>query len=137
MGANGVGFTSDIRKYDEKEEGEPLTNGLPEALLKFGLIPEFIGRLPVSGAVSPLDQEALIRILGEPKNALVKQYQKFFELEDVELEFSDDALEAVADQALLRGTGARGLRPILEEVLLNTLYHLPSRPAVEIGRSEP
>src|SRR3546814_9110901 len=88
-------------------------------LLKFGLIPEFIGRLPVIGAVSPLDQEALIRILGEPKNAQVKQYQKFFELEDVELEFSDDALEAVADQALLPGTGARGLRDIHEEVLLD------------------
>src|SRR3546814_20066414 len=110
MGANGVGFTSDIRKYDEKEEGELLTNVLPEDLLKFGLIPEFIGRLPVIGAVSPLDQEALIRILGEPKNALVKQYQQFFELEDVELAFSDDALAAVADQALLLGTGARGLQ---------------------------
>src|SRR3546814_9986020 len=80
MGANGVGFTSDIRKYDEKEEGELLTNVLPEDLLKFGLIPEFIGRLPVIGAVSPLAQEALIRILGEPKNALVTQYQKFFAL---------------------------------------------------------
>ena len=83
------------------------------------------------GAVSPLDQEALIRILVEPKNALVKQYQKFFELEDVELEFTDDALEAVADQALLRGTGARGLRAILEEVLLNVMYDLPSRTDVE------
>ena len=83
------------------------------------------------GAVAPLDQEALIRILGEPKNALVKQYRKFFELEDVELEFSDDALEAVADQALLRGTGARGLRAILEEVLLNVMYDLPSRSDVQ------
>ena len=82
-------------------------------------------------AVAPLDQEALIRILVEPKNALVKQYQKFFELEDVELEFSDDALEAVADQALLRGTGARGLRAILEEVLLNVMYDLPSRTDVQ------
>src|SRR3546814_6731483 len=100
-------------------------------LLKFGLIPEFIGRLPVIGAVSPLDQEALIRILGEPKNALVKQYQKFFELEDVELEFSDDALEAVADKALLRGTGARGLRAILEEVLLTVMYNLTSSTDVE------
>ncbi len=127
LGANGVGFTSDIRKYDEKEAGAVLTNVLPEDLLKFGLIPEFIGRLPVLGAVAPLDQDALIRILREPKNALVKQYQKFFELEDVELEFADDALEAVADQALLRGTGARGLRAILEEVLLNVMYDLPSR----------
>src|SRR6187551_942272 len=104
LGNSGVGFTSDIRKYDEKQAGALLTQVLPEDLLKFGLIPEFIGRLPVIGAVAPLDQEALIRILGEPKNALVKQYKKFFELEDVELEFSDDALEAVADQALLRGT---------------------------------
>ena len=105
---------------------------LPEDLLKFGLIPEFIGRLPVIGAVAPLDQEALIRILVEPKNALVKQYRKFFELEDVELEFTDDALEAVADQALLRGTGARGLRAILEEVLLNVMYDLPSR--TDVGK---
>ncbi|HEY0787510.1 MAG TPA: ATP-dependent Clp protease ATP-binding subunit ClpX, partial [Thermoanaerobaculia bacterium] len=107
LGSNGVGFTSDIRRYDEKQSGAVLTHVLPEDLLKFGLIPEFIGRLPVIGAVSPLDQEALIRILGEPKNALVKQFRKFFELEDVELEFTDDALEAVAEQALLRGTGAR------------------------------
>jgi ATP-dependent Clp protease ATP-binding subunit ClpX len=96
-------------------------------LLKFGLIPEFIGRLPVIGAVSNLDRDALIRILVEPKNALVKQYKKFFEYENAELEFTDDALAAVADQALLRGTGARGLRAILEEVLLNVMYELPSR----------
>ncbi len=95
--------------------------------MKFGLIPEFIGRLPVIGTVDNLDHEALIEILVEPKNALVKQYQRFFEMEDVELEFSDDALEAIAEQALLRGTGARGLRAILEEVLLNVMYDLPSR----------
>ena len=105
---------------------------LPEDLLKFGLIPEFVGRLPVIGAVSNLDQAALVEILVEPKNALVKQYRKFFEFEDVELEFTDDALEAVADQALLRGTGARGLRAILEEVLLNVMYDLPGR--TDIGR---
>ena len=131
LGSNGVGFTSDIRRLDEETAGQVLTKVLPEDLLKFGLIPEFIGRLPIIGAVSNLDQEALIRILGEPKNALVKQYRKFFELEDVELEFSDDALEAVADQALLRGTGARGLRAILEEVLLSVMYDLPSRTDVE------
>jgi ATP-dependent Clp protease ATP-binding subunit ClpX len=131
MGSNGVGFTSDIRKYDEKDLGSILTQVLPEDLLKFGLIPEFIGRLPVIGAVSNLDRDALIRILVEPKNALVKQYRKFFEFEDVELEFEEDALEAVADQALLRGTGARGLRAILEEVLLNVMYDLPSRSDVE------
>ena len=104
---------------------------LPEDLLKFGLIPEFIGRLPVTGVVSNLDREALVRILIEPKNALVKQYQKIFGLENVELEFSEDALEAIADQAVLRATGARGLRAILEEVLLNVMYDLPSRSDVE------
>jgi ATP-dependent Clp protease ATP-binding subunit ClpX len=132
LGSNGVGFTSDLRRYEETDEDDTLTRVLPEDLLKFGLIPEFIGRLPVIGAVSPLDQDALIRILGEPKNALIKQYRKFFELEDVELEFTDDALAAVADQALLRGTGARGLRAILEEVLLNTMYDLPGR--TDVGK---
>src|SRR6187399_798398 len=131
-GNKGVGFNADIRKSDQKDLGELYAQVLPEDLLKFGLIPEFIGRLPVIGAVSNLDQEALIRILVEPKNALVKQYRKFFEFEDVELEFTDDALEAVADQALLRGTGARGLRAILEEVLLNTMYDLPGR--TDIGK---
>ena len=104
----------------------------PEDLLKFGLIPEFVGRLPVIGAVSNLDKEALVRILVEPKNAVVKQYQRMFELDNVELEFTDDALEAVAEQALLRGTGARGLRAILEEVLLEVMYDLPSR--TDIGK---
>jgi ATP-dependent Clp protease ATP-binding subunit ClpX len=126
-GRKGVGFGADIRRADEKDIGAILEKVLPEDLLKFGLIPEFIGRLPVIGAVSNLDKEALIRILVEPKNALIKQYRKFFEFEDVELEFSDDALDAVSDQALLRGTGARGLRAILEEVLLNIMYDLPSR----------
>jgi ATP-dependent Clp protease ATP-binding subunit ClpX len=105
---------------------------LPEDLLKFGLIPEFIGRLPVIGAVANLDRPALMRILLEPRNALVKQFRKFFEFEDVELEFTDDALEAVADQALLRGTGARGLRAIVEEVLLNVMYDLPGR--TDVGK---
>jgi len=100
---------------------------LPEDLLKFGLIPEFVGRLPVIGAVHSLDQEALIRILVEPKNALLKQYQKFFQFDDVDLVFADDALEAVGEEALKRGTGARGLRAILEEVLLEVMYDLPSR----------
>ena len=131
-GAKGVGFGADIRRADEKDIGAVLEKVLPEDLLKFGLIPEFIGRLPVIGAVSNLDKDALIRILVEPKNALIKQYRKFFEFEDVELEFSDDALDAVADLALLRGTGARGLRAILEEVLLNIMYDLPSR--TDIGK---
>ena len=132
IGRKGVGFGADIRRADEKDIGAILEQVLPEDLLKFGLIPEFIGRLPVIGAVSNLDREALIRILVEPKNALVKQYRKFFEFEDVELEFTDDALEAIADQALLRGTGARGLRAILEEVLLDIMYDLPSR--TDVGR---
>src|SRR5207253_496180 len=132
IGHKGVGFGADIRRSDEKDLGVILGQVLPEDLLKFGLIPEFVGRLPVIGAVSNLDQEALVRILVEPMTALVYQYRKFFEFDGVELEFSDDALEAVAEQALLRGTGARGLRAILEEVLLNVMYDLPSR--TDVGK---
>jgi ATP-dependent Clp protease ATP-binding subunit ClpX len=132
VGNRGVGFGADIRRAEDKDLGMLLAGVLPEDLLKFGLIPEFVGRLPVIGAVHNLDKDALIRILNEPKNALVKQYRKFFEFEDVELDFTDDALEAIAEQALLRGTGARGLRAILEEVLLNTMYDLPSKSG-EIG----
>ncbi len=127
IGVKGVGFSAQIRSRRDQDAGELFTQVLPEDLLKFGLIPEFVGRLPVIGAVSNLDRDALVKILVEPKNALVKQYRKFFEFEEVELDFTDDALEAVADQALLRGTGARGLRAILEEVLLNTMYDLPGR----------
>jgi ATP-dependent Clp protease ATP-binding subunit ClpX len=127
IGQKGIGFGADIRRADEKDLGVILAQVLPEDLLKFGLIPEFIGRLPVIGAVHSLDREALVRILMEPKNALAKQFQKFFQFDNVELEFTEDALGSVADQALLRGTGARGLRAILEEVLLNVMYELPSR----------
>jgi ATP-dependent Clp protease ATP-binding subunit ClpX len=127
LGRQGIGFRADIRKADERGEGELLSQVLPEDLLKFGLIPEFVGRLPVIGAVSNLDKTALVQILMQPKNALVKQYRRVFELDHVELVFTDDALEAVAEQALLRGTGARGLRAILEEVLLEVMYELPSR----------
>ena len=123
----GVGFGAQVRSVNERNEGELFAKVLPEDLLKFGLIPEFVGRLPVTAVVDSLDREALIQILVEPKNALVKQYQRFFELEDVELEFSEDALGSVADLALARGTGARGLRSIIEEVLLGTMYELPSR----------
>jgi ATP-dependent Clp protease ATP-binding subunit ClpX len=122
-----VGFGAEIRSVHERSEGELFAKVLPEDLLKFGLIPEFVGRLPVTAVVDSLDRTALIQILVEPKNALVKQYQKFFELEDVELEFTEEALGAVADQALARGTGARGLRSIIEEVLLGVMYELPSR----------
>ena len=130
IGKKGMGFSAQLRS-ERQDLGELYTSVLPEDLLKFGLIPEFIGRLPVIGAVSNLDQAALVEILVEPRNALVKQYKKFFEFEDVELEFTDDALAAVADQALLRGTGARGLRAILEEVLLGVMYELPSRDDIE------
>jgi ATP-dependent Clp protease ATP-binding subunit ClpX len=100
---------------------------LPEDLGRYGLIPEFIGRLPIVSSVEPLDREALVDILTRPKNALTRQYRRFFEFDGVELEFEPEALEAIADLAILRQTGARGLRAILEEVLLNTMYELPSR----------
>jgi ATP-dependent Clp protease ATP-binding subunit ClpX len=131
VGHKGVGFGAVIRSKSEHDVGEMFSRVLPEDLLKFGLIPEFVGRLPVIGAVSNLDREALIQILLEPKNALVKQYRKFFEFEEVALDFTEDALNAVADQALLRGTGARGLRAILEEVLLGVMYDLPGRTDIE------
>src|SRR6476469_7572040 len=127
IGHKGVGFHGTVRSKADKDPGELFAKVLPEDLLKFGLIPEFVGRLPMIGAVRSLDRDALIRILTEPKNSLVKQYRKVFDFEDVELDFTREALEAIADQALLRGTGARGLRAILEEVLLNTMYELPGR----------
>ena len=127
IGQKGVGFHAQVKSKSEKDPGELFAQVLPEDLLKFGMIPEFVGRLPMIGAVHSLDRPALIKILTEPKNALLKQYQKIFEFEDVELEFTTEALEAVADQALVRGTGARGLRAILEEVLLETMYDLPGR----------
>ncbi|MBM3693480.1 MAG: ATP-dependent Clp protease ATP-binding subunit ClpX [Actinobacteria bacterium] len=127
VGNRGIGFGADIRRSEDKGLGRLLSSVLPEDLLKFGLIPEFVGRLPVVGAVHNLDHDALMRILIEPKNALLRQYQKFFQFDDVDLVFTEDALEAVSDEALKRGTGARGLRAILEEVLLDVMYDLPSR----------
>jgi ATP-dependent Clp protease ATP-binding subunit ClpX len=132
IGHKGVGFHGTVKSKSERDPGELFTRVLPEDLVKYGMIPEFIGRLPTMGAVGSLDRDALVRILTEPKNALVRQYQKVFEFEDVELEFTGDGLQAVADQALLRGTGARGLRAILEEVLLNTMYDLPGR--TDVGK---
>jgi ATP-dependent Clp protease ATP-binding subunit ClpX len=131
MEGKSMGFGAHVAAPDERKTGEILQHCEPEDLLKFGLIPEFIGRLPVIATLMDLDEAALVKILVEPKNALVKQYAKLFDMEDVQLEFTDDALEAVADQAILRGTGARGLRAILEEVLLNVMYDLPSRSDVE------
>jgi ATP-dependent Clp protease ATP-binding subunit ClpX len=127
VGNHGVGFHADIRRASEKDLGMILGSVLPEDLLKFGLIPEFVGRLPVIGTVDNLDEEALIRILVEPKNALLRQYHKFFQFDDIELVFTEDALEAVGKEAHKRGTGARALRAILEEVLLEVMYDLPSR----------
>jgi ATP-dependent Clp protease ATP-binding subunit ClpX len=127
LGSKGVGFSADIRRSDEKNVGEILGHVLPEDLLKYGLIPEFVGRLPVITSVNNLDEDALVDILTKPKNALVRQYQKFFEFDGVELEFTPDAMQAIAVQAIMRGTGARGLRAIMEEVLLNVMYELPSR----------
>jgi ATP-dependent Clp protease ATP-binding subunit ClpX len=132
IGKTGIGFGATISRKSSSDVGELMLQVQPEDLLKFGLIPEFVGRLPVIGAVSNLDKDALVRILVEPKNAVVKQYQRMFELDGVQLEMSDDALEAVSEQALLRGTGARGLRAILEEVLLDVMYDVPSR--TDVGK---
>jgi ATP-dependent Clp protease ATP-binding subunit ClpX len=127
IGNKGVGFGADIRRADQKDMGLILGKVLPEDLLKYGLIPEFVGRLPVITSVNNLDESALVDILTKPKNALVRQYQRFFEFDGVELEFTGESLQAIAEQAILRGTGARGLRAIMEEVLLNVMYELPSR----------
>jgi ATP-dependent Clp protease ATP-binding subunit ClpX len=128
-GHNGMGFNAKlrVRNVNTDQFGEVM----PEDLLKFGMIPEFVGRLPVITSVHNLDRDALIQILTEPRNALVKQYRRLFELDGVDLEFTTDSLEAIADQANLRGTGARGLRAILEEVLQSVMYEVPSRKDVE------
>lgn len=125
-----VGFGAPL--LDSVDEGDLFAEVRPEDLQKYGLIPEFIGRLPVVAAVSRLDQDALVRILTEPKNALVKQYQRMFQIDGVELEFDEDAVASIADQALLRGTGARGLRAIMEEVLQQVMFEVPSRD--DVGR---
>ncbi|WP_448638345.1 ATP-dependent Clp protease ATP-binding subunit ClpX [Geodermatophilus sp. URMC 63] len=134
VGKQGIGFGAEIRGKKEIEASSAFAEVMPEDLLKFGMIPEFIGRLPVITSVQALDREALISILTEPKNALVRQYRRLFELDGVDLEFSDDALEAIADQAILRGTGARGLRAIMEEVLQSVMYEVPSRDDVATVR---
>lgn len=127
IGRKSMGFDAEIIGKQEKPIGEILKNILPGDLLKYGLIPEFVGRLPVIVTLDALDESALIQILTEPRNALVKQYQKLFELDGIDLEFKSDALQAVAAEAIKRETGARGLRAILEEVMLNVMYDLPSR----------
>ncbi len=131
LGTRSVGFSTDAIE-ETKTVDDLYAEIKPEDLLRFGLIAELVGRLPVLGTVTKLSKDALVQILTEPKNALTKQYQKFFEMEDVELEFTDDALDAIADQALERGIGARGLRAIMEETLLDVMYDIPSRE--DVGR---
>jgi ATP-dependent Clp protease ATP-binding subunit ClpX len=126
VGRSGMGFGAEIKSRQERRIGELLAMIQPEDLLKYGLIPEFVGRLPVIATLHDLDDQALTRILREPKNAIIKQYQKYFDLEKVRLKFTDDAVAAIAREALKRGTGARGLRAILEEVMLEIMYDLPS-----------
>ncbi|RUM93670.1 MAG: ATP-dependent Clp protease ATP-binding subunit ClpX [Thiothrix sp.] len=124
---SGIGFVAEVKGKDEERSiGDLLLEVEPQDLIKYGLIPEFVGRLPVVATLSELDEDALVRILSEPKNAITKQYQKLFEMENVELDFRNDALHAVAKKAMERKTGARGLRTILEQVLLDTMYELPS-----------
>ena len=131
IGVKGIGFGADIQTKDQRKIGEVLREVQAEDLLKFGLIPEFIGRIPVIATLEELDEDALVSILTEPKNALTKQYQKLFEFEDVRLRFTDGALRAVARQALARKAGARGLRSILETSMLDLMYDLPSRDDIE------
>ena len=142
----GIGFGADVRSPDDRRMGEILREVEPEDLLKFGLIPEFVGRLPVIATLEDLDETALVEILTKPKNALVKQYSRLFEMEDVQLNFTDDALHSIALKAISRKTGARGLRSILEGILLDTMFDLPGLEGVEEiainsevveGRAEP
>ncbi len=146
VGTNVIGFNADIRSKKEQSVGQLLAQVRPEDLIKFGMIPEFSGRLPVTATLHELNREDLMRIMVEPRNALTRQYEKLFELEGVKLRFSDEAVVAVADSAIDRDTGARGLRSILEEVMLDVMFELPSRrdvreciitPNVILGREEP
>jgi len=126
-----IGFGADVQSLDDRMTGEILSEVEPEDLLKFGLIPEFVGRLPVIATLGDLDEDALIQILTQPKNALVKQYQRLFDMEGVELSFSDDSLKSIAKKAIARKTGARGLRSIMETILLDTMFDLPGMDGVE------
>ena len=126
-----MGFGAEIVSAQESDLGEILSHVLPEDLLRYGLIPEFVGRLPIVATLDLLDEGALVKILTEPKNALIKQYQKLFELDGVSLEFEQEALRMIAQKAIERKTGARGLRSILEGIMLNVMYDIPSRDDVE------
>lgn len=127
IGQTVMGFGADIKGRDEKKIGEILDMILPQDLLKYGLIPEFVGRVPIIATLEALEMDALVQILTEPKNALVKQYKKLFELDGVDLEFMDEALQAIAEEAMQRNTGARGLRAIIEDIMLEVMYEVPSR----------
>ncbi|MCY4310697.1 MAG: AAA family ATPase, partial [Rhodospirillaceae bacterium] len=129
--SNSIGFGADVRPPDERKTGEVLRELEPEDLLKFGLIPEFVGRLPVIATLEDLDETALVRILTEPKNALVKQYQRLFDMEGAKLSFTEDALGAIACKAIARKTGARGLRSIMENILLDSMFDLPGNDRIE------
>ncbi len=131
VGSKGIGFGAEVMTRDDGNLGEVLKQILPQDLLKYGLIPEFVGRIPVIATLDPLDSEAFVRILTEPRNALVKQYQKIFEIDGVTLEFKESCLLAIAEEAMKRNTGARGLRAILEEILLDVMFDLPSRGDIE------
>jgi ATP-dependent Clp protease ATP-binding subunit ClpX len=126
-----IGFGADVQSLDDRQTGEILSEVEPEDLLKFGLIPEFVGRLPVLATLGDLDEDALIQILTQPKNALIKQYQRLFEMEGVELSFAEDSLRAISKKAIARKTGARGLRSIMENILLDTMFDLPGMDGVE------
>lgn len=126
-----IGFNTEVSKKSAKEIGELLQEVTPQDLVKFGLIPEFVGRVPICVSLRGLDKEALVKILQEPKNALIKQYQKLFDMDDVELTFEDDAIKAIADKAFERKTGARGLRSIMESVMMDTMYQIPSDETIE------
>ena len=126
-----IGFGADVQSIDDRQTGELLSEVEPEDLLKFGLIPEFVGRLPVLATLGDLDEDALVQILTQPKNALIKQYQRLFEMEGVELSFAEDSLLAISKKAIARKTGARGLRSIMENILLDTMFELPGMDGVE------
>ena len=146
MDKKSIGFNADVASKSSRELGEILKEVTPQDLIKFGLIPEFVGRVPINVSLDGLDEKALIRILTEPKSALIKQYQKLFELDDVQLSFEPEAVELVAKQALERKTGARGLRSILENIMTDIMYQIPSDETIEsclitketvLGESEP
>ena len=131
QGNQAIGFSSEIKKKDEKRKDGVFKDIIPHDIVKFGLIPELVGRIPVIVTLNELDKDALVRILREPKNSIVKQYEKLFEMDGVELEFDSDALEAIAEQAITRNTGARGLRSIMENIMLPIMYDIPSRDDID------